>query len=97
NSDYNIMIEHMKMNFTFLHRQIEIIDPEVIITGTSWSELRDDLFPNVEWKPSGYSIKIGKFKNIKVIDYYHPSSRTAPAASYSLLENIINSDKFKSL
>lgn len=97
NSEYNGMMKHLKMNFDFLHRQIEIISPDIIITGTSWKELCDGLFPTVEWKPSGYDIVIGKFNNAKVIDYYHPSSRIAPAASYSLLQNIISSDKFQSL
>lgn len=97
NAEYQRMIDHVKFNFDFLHRQIEIISPDIIITGTSWNELRDGLFPNVEWKSSGYDIEIGKFKNVKVIDFYHPSSRTPPAASYSLLQNIILSDKFKLL
>ena len=97
NSEYNRMIDHVKMNFDFLHRQIEIISPDIIITGTSWNELRDGLFPNIKWTKSGYDILIGRHNNAKVIDYYHPSSRTAPAASYSLLQNIISHDNFKSL
>ncbi len=97
NSEYNRMMEHVKMNFEFLHRQIEIISPDIIITGTSWNELRDALFPNITWVKSGYDILIGKHKNSKVIDFYHPSARTAPAAAYSLLQNIVSSDKFKSL
>ncbi len=97
NSEYDRMIEHVKMNFNFLHRQIDIISPDIIITGTSWNELRDGLFPNIKWTKSGYDILIGKHNNAKVIDYYHPSSRTAPAASYSLLQNIITHDNFKSL
>jgi len=97
NSEYTRMMEHVKINFDFLHRQIAIILPDIIITGTSWPVLRDGLFPNINWVKSGYDILIGKYNNAKVIDYYHPSSRTAPAASYSLLQNIASSDKFKSL
>ena len=97
NSKYNRMIEHVNMNFDFLHRQISIISPDIIIMGTSWNELRNGLFPNIEWVKSGYDIFIGKHNKTKVIDYYHPSSRTAPAAAYSLLQNIVSSDKFKSL
>lgn len=97
NSDYERMVEHVKMNFNFLHRQIDIISPDIIITGTSWNELRDGLFPNIKWAKSGYDILIGKHNKAKVIDYYHPSSRTAPAASYSLLQNIISHNNFKSL
>jgi hypothetical protein len=97
NAEYNRMIEHVQMNFDNLHRQIAIISPDIIITGTSWDELRDELFPNIDWIKSGYDILIGKHNKSKVIDFYHPSSRTAPAASYSLLQNIVSSDKFKSL
>ncbi len=97
NSEYNRMMEHLKMNFEFLHRQIEIISPDIIVTGTSWKELRNGLFPKVEWQNSGYDIAIGRYNNAKVIDFYHPSSRTAPAAAYSLLQNIVLSNKFKLL
>lgn len=96
-SEYVRMMEHIKLNFDLLHRQIEIMDPDIIITGTSWNDLRDGLFPNLEWEKSGYDILISKFKNSKVIDFYHPSSRTPPAASYSLLQNIVTSRKFQSL
>lgn len=97
NSNYTEMIEHLKMNFHRLHQQIEIISPDIIITGTSWKELRDELFPKTVWQNSGYDIAIGRHNTAKVIDFYHPSSRTAPAAAYSLLQNIVNGDKFKSL
>ncbi|MCK9401484.1 MAG: hypothetical protein M0Q51_16015 [Bacteroidales bacterium] len=97
NSELKRMMEHLNMNFEFLHQQIDIILPNIIITGTSWDALRNRLFPDVEWKNSGYDLQIGKHKTAKVIDFYHPSSRNAPAASYSLLQNIVNSEKFKQL
>ncbi|MBW6479800.1 MAG: hypothetical protein K0B37_10250 [Bacteroidales bacterium] len=97
NSDNNRMMEHLKMNIEFLHQQIDIISPNVIITGTSWDDLRNGLFPDVKWKSSGYRVFIGRHKMAKVISFYHPSSRNAPAASYSLLQNIVNSDQFKQL
>jgi hypothetical protein len=97
NSNRKIMMQHLSINFEFLHKQIGIINPEIIIIGLSWNELRDGLFPQIKWNQSGYDIEIGKINNSKVIDFYHPSSRTAPAASYCLLQNIVSSDKFKSL
>lgn len=97
NSEYNRIMDHLKGNFDLLHRQINIISPDIIITGTSWNKLRDALFPNIKWQLSGYGIFIGRYNNAKVIDFYHPSSRNAPAASYSLLQNIISSNKFKQL
>lgn len=97
NSEYNRMMEHLEKNFDFLHQQINIISPDIIITGTSWKELRNGLFPNVNWVNSGYGIAIGRHKNAKVIDFYHPSSRTAPSAAYSLLQNVFNADQFRQL
>jgi hypothetical protein len=97
NSEYDRIMEHLEKNFDFLHQQIDIISPDIIITGTSWKELRNRLFPTVNWVKSGYDIEIGRHKNSKVIDFYHPSSRTAPSASYSLLQNIINADQFRQL
>jgi len=96
-AEYVSMMEHVKTNFIFLHRQIKIVSPDIIILGTSWSELRNGLFPNIKWTSSGYVRSIGRHENARVIDYYHPSSRTPPAASYSLLQNIVQSDNFKNL
>jgi hypothetical protein len=97
NSEYDRMMEHLEKNFEFLHQQIDIISPDIIITGTSWKKLRNGLFPEVKWINSGYGIAIGRHKNAKVIDFYHPSSRTAASASYSLLQNIINAYQFRQL
>jgi len=92
NSEYEKMMKHLLMNLDFLHQQIDIISPDIIILGTSWNELRNELFPNVKWDKSGYNLEIAKYKKATIIDFYHPSSRIAPAASYSLLQNVINSN-----
>ena len=92
------ILEHLvQQQLDFIHKEIKIIKPEIIITGLSWNSVRAKLFGDIIWKNSGYSVAIGKFNEAKVIDFYHPSSRTAPAASYSLLENIIKSKSFKEL
>ncbi|MGA2408611.1 MAG: hypothetical protein ABSF81_17945 [Bacteroidales bacterium] len=87
--------DHLKQNDKFIHEEIEIINPEIIITGLT--DLRTELFPNQEWIKSGYDIEITRFNSAKVIDFYHPSSRNAPAASYSLLQNIVHSENFNRL
>ena len=97
NSEYERIMEHLKTNFQYIQLQIEIIDPDIIILGLSWKEVRNELFPKTNWIRSGYDVLIGKHKNAKVIDFYHPSSRNAPAAMYSLLQNIIQSQQFKNL
>lgn len=96
-SNFKTIMSHLDMNYDFLYEEINIIEPDIIITGLTWKETREKLFPNVIWMNSGYDIAIGRHKNAKVIDFYHPSSRTAPSASYSLLQNIIGSDKFNCL
>ncbi len=98
NSTLEIMMNFVTdINLAFLINEIEIIEPEIIILGISWLELRDRLFPKIEFIRSGYGIEIGKFNNAKIIDFYHPSSRTAPAAAYCLLQNVIRSERFKGL
>ena len=97
-SKYSEIDSHLIKCHDYLKEQIEITDPEIIILGMSfWTDLRDKLFPDAKWSSSGYGIEIGKFKKAKVIDYYHPSSRTPPAAAYSLLQNVIKSEKFQLL
>jgi hypothetical protein len=97
NSNYTEMMKHLKDNKELLMESIEIISPDIIITCFTWPELRNELFSNLKWEKSGYAIDIAKWKNTKIIDFYHPSSRNAPAAAYSLLQNVIQSDKFKKL
>lgn len=96
-SECSMMIKHAEINRSFLQRQIDIICPDIIILGTSWNGLRDTIFPDVNWSGSGYDVLIGRYNHSKIIDFYHPSSRTPPAAAYSLLQNIIQSNNFKNL
>ncbi len=96
-SNYTEMEIHLLQNKKRLLAQIDIIEPDIIITGLTWKKLRNHLFDEVIWKHSGYNIAIGKFKKSKIIDFYHPSARNAAAASYSLLENVVNSSNFKNL
>lgn len=96
-SNENVILEHLNRNIDLIHQEIEIINPEIIIMGITWKSIRTSLFKNAQWNESGYSIAISNIGNSKVIDFYHPSSRTAPAASYSLMQNVFRSDSFKSL
>ncbi|MFD2100125.1 hypothetical protein [Flagellimonas iocasae] len=96
-SNYSEMEEHLLLNKDLLLRQIEIIQPNIIIMGLSWKKMRNLLFNNVKWQNSGYNVSIGKYNNAKIIDFYHPSARNAAAASYSLLQNVIQSKAFQKL
>jgi len=90
-------MDHTRKSFDFIHQEIGIIEPEIIILGISWKKIRTELFPKLEWKNSGYDVAIAKYKKSKIIDFYHPSSRNAPSAAYSLLQNIIRSKQYKEL
>ena len=57
--------------------------------GLSWNGLRERLFPHVVWRASGYAVDIGDWEGRKLIDFYHPSARNAPAAAYCLLEKVL--------
>ena len=96
-SNYNEMMKYAENDIAYLRKEISIIDPDIIILGTTWKKLRNHLLDKQDWRHSGYDIAIGRYNNSKVIDFYHPSSRNAPSAAYSLLQNIILSDKFKKL
>jgi len=86
---------HFNQNQGFLNRQIEIIAPDIIFLCLSFNEyIRSGLFKGAVWKSSGYDINVASWNNIKLIDFYHPSARTAPAASYSLLQNVYRSKVF---
>jgi len=89
--------KYIERDIEFIHKQIKIIDPEIIIIGMSWASTVDLLFPDLKWIKSGYAINLARFNESKVIDFYHPSARNGVAASYSLLQNVINTVAFKKL
>ena len=80
-----------------LRRQIEIIDPDVIIGGVGNSCLWSLLFPGIVLQNCGFDIPVARVGNVKVIDFYHPSYRVPRAMSYSLLGRVFQSDGFRRL
>jgi hypothetical protein len=94
----SILGEHFNNNLKFLRKQIAIINPHIIVLCLSFENFyRKSLFAEAEWKNCGYNIDVAKWNNIKLIDFYHPSARNGAAASYSLLQNVVRSEVFKSL
>ena len=81
----------------FLRKQIEIIDPEVVVGGIGDSSLWSVLFPNITLQDCGFDIRVASVGCMKVIDFYHPSYRIPRAMSYSLLGRVFQSEKFKTL
>ena len=84
-SEENRINEYIRRDFDYINLLVDIIDPEIIIIGISWASTVNLLFPDIDWKQSGYGIEIGRHNEAKAIDFYHPSSRNSPSASYSLV------------
>lgn len=92
------IISHTIQNKTFIQKQIKLISPNIIVGGVGNSEIWKLLFDNIELISSDYDKLIGRWNNIKIIHYYHPSYYKIPKAmSYSLLQNIIQSKSFVEL
>lgn len=80
-----------------VREELRIIDPQVVIMGLRWGGLRRRLFPGVTWERSGYDVEVGEWEGCALIDFYHPSARTAPVAAYCLLEKVMNTDVYRKL
>lgn len=98
-SDKKEMREKTKPVVGLVKKQIDIIAPDLIILGLSWSSLRDQLFPELagNWIDSGWDVAVARSGKAKVIDFYHPSSRNVPAASLALLEKVMKGKAFVNL
>lgn len=96
-SDKQLLSEGFNKTVHLVKKEIEIIKPDIIISGLYDKSLLLTLFPNINLKSSGYYIQVAKYYNFKVINFYHPSSQSVPAALYSFLQNVIRSNVFKNL
>ena len=54
----------------------------------------DVLFEGPKQKVLINGIEVFRWKNIKVIDYYHPSNQYPGSMNYALLKSIIESEQF---
>lgn len=88
-----------KEQHAFIQKEIAIIELDIIILSLSHEQrLRTLLFPEVSnWKNSGYGIEIARSNGQRIIDFYHPSSRNVPAASYCLLKGVMEGEAFRNL
>ena len=77
-----------------LRRQIEIIDPDIIIGGVRGISPWSLLFPIIAFQNCGFDIPVARVGRVRVIDFYHPSYRVPRAMSYSLLGRVFQSDEF---
>jgi hypothetical protein len=92
------ILKHTERNKSFLQREIKIISPHIIIGCVGDERVWSILFDNINLINSGYDVPVGKWDNIKIINYYHPSYHPVPRAmSYSLLQNIFRCKIFSEL
>lgn len=96
NAVYEDIKNHTCRFKEMIYKEIEIIEPEFIVLGLSWPDIRNDLFPG-KWGKSGYGIEISKYNGAKVIDFFHASARGSASAYYCLLQSVFQSDKFRQL
>lgn len=94
---YDVLTKTVNEEKEFIRKEIDIIKPDIIIGGVGHEKYWKVIFDGIEFRNSGFDIKIARYGNYKIIHYYHPSYRVPRAMSYSLLGRIFNSDGFKNL
>ncbi|MBN8707326.1 MAG: hypothetical protein J0L62_15750 [Bacteroidetes bacterium] len=95
-SDMAEIVKHAQQNKQYLLEQIRLIKPDILIAGVGKTKIFEHLF-DVKSIKSEDKFDIVKWEGIKVINFYHPSCRISPSKSYSLLQNAVNSEKFRNL
>ncbi|MBU1101432.1 MAG: hypothetical protein KKA84_13615 [Bacteroidetes bacterium] len=96
-SDSGIIRDHVQKNKHFLQKQIELINPDLIISGLGDLNLLNTFMNDVSWIRTQYGKCIGRWDKFKVIDFSHPSNRFGSAMNYCLLKAIMESNEFKNL
>jgi hypothetical protein len=91
------LLENIKQNLHFIHREIEIINPDIIISCLVKRELVEAVFKEPGYQKTGYERCVFEWNGSKVIDFYHPSGQSVPAGMYSLMQNICRSEAFQNL
>ena len=93
--------QYLKDHKDLILRQIEIIQPDIIVQGLTWDSTVKGLYGELNWHKTGYTIEVARFRykkiNAKIIDFYHPSTRSSAAALYCLLEKVYESKVFQDL
>ncbi|MCG6140659.1 hypothetical protein [Leptospira mtsangambouensis] len=89
--------EYIEEDKAFILREIEIINPDIIVGGIGNHSFWRILFPEIEMISSESGRFIAKVGKMKIISFYHPSSWLTKAEIYLLLKKIFKSDSFTNL
>ena len=77
--------------------EINVIEPDIIIGGIGDIMFWKLLFPEIEFKDSGFDIKVARVDSLKLINFYHPSYQVPRAMTYCLLHSVFTSNIFTNL
>lgn len=88
-SDFHEIREHAQKNKELWVREIEIIQPDVVICGGTFDIIQDILGFETTTCDSG--AKIGKAVNTTFIDFYHPMYRISPKILYAYFKETMQS------
>ncbi len=81
--------EYVEQDKLFLQKQIELIDPEIIVCGRTMN------YFNVLFNSIKITKNIFRYKNTLVIDFYHPACRKAYKTTFDLLSKVMSEDIVK--
>ena len=87
NSDYQELKKYAKEDRAFLRRELDIINPDIIVCGYTSHCLRVIL--GDDWKNNKTDMTLfGEWNGKMVIDYYHPASKYPHRVNYYALMSI---------
>lgn len=88
-SNYEEIKEHAEKNKELWMKEIEIIHPDVVVCGGTFSIIQEIL--GFEATPCGSGVLTGKALNTLFIDFYHPMYRISPKVLYAYFKETMQS------
>lgn len=93
-ANYRRIEDSIKDEADLIKREIEIINPKIIVGCFANKEWWKLFLPEVKFSTKTIDgVSVGNWGNVKVIDFFHPSYRGSSAMSYAFLRHIFNKIK----
>ena len=90
-ANYSRIEECIQNEAHLIRQEIEIIDPEIIVGCFAFKKWWKIFLPDVQLNTKTIDgVSVGKWRNIRIINYFHPSYRGSSAMSYAFLRYIFN-------
>lgn len=88
-ANYSRIEECIQAEADLIRREVEIIDPKIIVGCFACKEWWQIFLPEVKFSAKTIDgVLVGNWRNVQIIDFFHPSYRGSSAMSYALLRNI---------